>query len=101
MAAVEGVLQALRHVLDPEIGVNVVDLGLVYGLEVHEDDVRVFLTVTTPTCPLSEYLTEAAERMIMRRVPGVRSVVVEIVMDPPWEPEMMSDDARQQLGWGG
>lgn len=98
MPTIERVLRALRDVLDPEVGVNVVDLGLVYGLTIDGTAVRVRLAMTTPTCPLSEHLAAAAERAIARHVPGVRPVV-EIALDPPWTPAMMSDDARRRLGW--
>lgn len=100
MTTARAVVEALHSVIDPEIGVNVVDLGLVYGLDVAGGDVRVTLSMTTPTCPLSEYLVDASQQTIARQVPGVGTVVVEIVTDPPWAPEMMSDAARRQLGWG-
>jgi metal-sulfur cluster biosynthetic enzyme len=99
MATRDEILQALQCVIDPEIGVNVVDLGLVYDLAIQGGDVRVLLGITSPTCPLSEYLVETAERTIASRAPGVSSVAVEITLDPPWAPEMMSDDARRLLGW--
>jgi metal-sulfur cluster biosynthetic enzyme len=99
MGTVDQVVRALHAVIDPEIGVNVVDLGLVYGITVGEDDVEVLLAMTSPTCPLSEYLVEAAERTIAERVPGVRRVAVAIVAAPPWAPEMMSDEARRLLAW--
>ncbi len=92
------VREALRLVIDPEIGVNIVDLGLVYGIAVTDGDVRVDVTMTTPACPLSEYVTTSTEATIWQNVPGVRSVNVELVWEPTWRPEMMSDEARRQLG---
>lgn len=92
------VREALRQVIDPEIGVNIVDLGLVYGIEVRDGDVRVDVTMTTPACPLGEYVTTSAEAAIWQHVPGVRSVMIELVWEPPWRPEMMSEEARRQLG---
>ena len=94
----EDVLEALREVIDPELGINVVDLGLVYGVEVHDAHVRVTMTMTSPACPLNAYLTSAAEALIWERVPGVQTVHVGMVWDPPWHPDMMSEVARQQLG---
>ncbi|MBI4515219.1 MAG: metal-sulfur cluster assembly factor [Deltaproteobacteria bacterium] len=91
--------EALRQVIDPEIGVNVVDLGLVYGVEASGDAVSVKMTMTTQACPLHAYLTESAEQAIKRCLPAVESVVVEMVWDPPWEPAMMAEAAKQQLGW--
>ncbi len=96
--SVERVREALRLVIDPEIGINIVDLGLVYGIAVTNGDVRVEVTMTTPACPLSEYVTTQAEATIWQQVPHVTAVAVELVWEPPWRPEMMSDEARRQLG---
>ncbi len=93
------VLEALREVIDPEIGVNVVDLGLVYSVNVQGKEVRVAMTMTTPACPLHEYISEAAKTAVRRHLPDVERVDVEIVWDPPWSPAMMSADAKRQLGW--
>lgn len=94
----DDVLDALREVLDPELGINVVDLGLVYGVEVRDGEARVTMTMTSPACPLHAYLTSAAEAAIRHRVPAIRSVTIEMVWDPPWQREMMSEAARRQLG---
>lgn len=93
------VLEALREVIDPEIGVNVVDLGLVYSVDVQGKEVRVAMTMTTPACPLHEYISESAKTAIRRHLPDIERVDVEIVWDPPWSPAMMSADAKRQLGW--
>jgi len=85
-------------VIDPEIGVNIVDLGLVYGVDVADGHVRVAVTMTTPSCPLSEYVTTSAEATIWQQVPGTRSVDVDLVWEPPWRPDMISDEARTLLG---
>lgn len=88
----------LTEVIDPEIGVNIVDLGLVYGIRVTEGVARIHLTLTTPGCPLSAYMTDAI-RTNLWGTPGVDDVDVRIVWDPPWHPGMMSDTAKKQLGW--
>jgi metal-sulfur cluster biosynthetic enzyme len=88
----------LGLVYDPELGVNLVDLGLVYELTCCDGDVRVRMTLTTPGCPVSDSMPVAVERAL-ETVPGVRAIAVELVWDPPWEPEMMSCRARQELGW--
>ncbi len=93
------VLTAMRSVIDPELGVNVVDLGLVYGAEIDGRNVRVAMTMTTPACPLSSYLKGAAEGAVRSQVPEVGEVVIDIVWEPPWQPTMMSDAAKRQLGW--
>ncbi len=95
----EQVWAALRTVTDPEIGINVVDLGLVYTVDVSDNEVRVAMTMTSPACPLHAYLTEAAEAAIRQFAPGAAAVQVDMVWDPPWSPAMMSAAAKQQLGW--
>jgi len=94
-----GILQALRDVIDPEIGMNIVDLGLVYKADIVNGHVDVALTMTTPACPLGESIVEESKVAIQRHVPDIRSVSVELVWEPPWQPSMMSDAARRQLGW--
>lgn len=88
----------LEFVYDPELGVHLVDLGLVYDLECRDGQVGVRMTLTTPGCPLSESMPEAVRRAL-ETVPGIRSIDVELVWDPPWRPEMMTDHARLELGW--
>ncbi len=95
----ESVRAALRDVIDPEVGINVVDLGLVYDVRVEDGNVSVAMTMTTPACPLGETLIEQAEAAIRQNVPGVKSVTIDLVWDPPWRPSMMSDAAKEQLGW--
>lgn len=93
------VLDALREVVDPELGANVVDLGLVYGVEVENGRVRVAMTMTSRACPLSVYVAEMAEAAIRAREPLLEDVRVEIVWDPPWSPERMAEPIRRMLGW--
>ena len=97
----EPVVSALRTVLDPEVGINVIDLGLVYGIEVHDQDIRVTMTMTSSACPLGAYLRESAERAIREGVPGARTTEIALVWKPVWNPSMMSPEARRQLGWRG
>ena len=93
------VRQALREVIDPELGENLVDLGLVYRVRVQGATVEVDLTLTTPGCPLHASLHAAAERAIRAMVPGVQQVTVQLVFDPRWTPDLMSPAARQRLGF--
>ena len=90
--------QQLEHVYDPELGINVVDLGLVYRLEVTEGGVAVVMTLSTPGCPMSDSMPEAVERALTI-LPGVAGVTVDLVWEPRWEPEMMTDRAKRELGW--
>ena len=91
---------ALRSVIDPELGVNIVDLGLLYDVEVAADGaVAVEMTLTTPACPLGGVLDDAI-RACLAQLPQVRRVEVVLVWEPPWRPDAMSDTVREQLGWG-
>lgn len=93
------ILEALRSVVDPELGVNIVDLGLVYGVQQFDDgDVYVTMTVTTPACPIGSFLEQQVRWAVMS-VPGTGGVEVEVVHTPPWSPALMSDSARKVLGW--
>jgi metal-sulfur cluster biosynthetic enzyme len=90
---------ALRQVYDPEVGINVVDLGLIYGVTQRDDCAYVEMTLTTPGCPLHDVIGQAVQRALAQ-VPGVARAVVELVWDPPWTPMMISDAGRRELGWG-
>lgn len=93
------VLQALRTVFDPEIGLNVVDLGLVYDLTIQENGrIEVEMTLTTPGCPLHEAIDDAVHQAL-KPLPGVRSVKLDLVWTPPWTPEMITVEGRRALGW--
>ena len=94
----ENVLDALRGIFDPEIPVNIYDLGLIYGVDVSDEaDVMVTMTLTTPHCPVAESMPGEVELRVSS-VPGVRDAEVNLVWDPPWDPSKMSDEARLELG---
>ncbi|MBR0830285.1 metal-sulfur cluster assembly factor [Bradyrhizobium manausense] len=90
--------EALRVVIDPELGVNIVDLGFVYDIAVAEGDVRITMTATTKGCPASGFLKEGVARSAAQ-VDGVRSVDVVMTFEPAWDPSMISADARAGLGF--
>ncbi|HEU5393008.1 MAG TPA: metal-sulfur cluster assembly factor [Streptosporangiaceae bacterium] len=92
--------ELLREVIDPEIGINIVDLGLVYDAGLSGDGIAAIrMTLTTPGCPLGGYIDDEIHR-ILWGAPGISDIDVRIVWDPPWDPdEMMSDWAKEQLGW--
>ncbi len=97
-ALYEAVIAALRDIFDPEIPVNIYDLGLIYGVEVsNEASVAVTMTLTTPHCPVAESMPGEVELRVSS-VPGVRDAEVNLVWDPPWDPAKMSDEARLELG---
>lgn len=94
----EAVIIALREIFDPEIPVNIYDLGLIYGVDVTGDGaVVVTMTLTTPHCPVAESMPGEVELRVSS-VPGVRDAEVNLVWDPPWDPQKMSDEARLELG---
>ncbi|KEO85772.1 metal-sulfur cluster biosynthesis protein [Erythrobacter sp. JL475] len=92
------VVEALKEIYDPEIPVNIYDLGLIYGVEVDDEaDVTITMTLTTPHCPVAETMPGEVE-LRASSVPGIRDAEVALVWDPPWSPEKMSDEARLELG---
>ena len=94
----EAVISALKEIYDPEIPVNIYDLGLIYGVEVDDEcDVTVTMTLTTPHCPVAETMPGEVE-LRAASVPGVRDAEVNLVWDPPWGPDKMTDEARLELG---
>ena len=94
----DGVIDALKEIFDPEIPVNIYDLGLIYGVDVSpEASVSVTMTLTTPHCPVAESMPGEVELRV-GAVPGVGDVEVNLVWDPPWDPGKMSDEAKLELG---
>ena len=95
----ETVMEALRTVKDPEIpGMSIVDLGLIYGVAVEGGKVGVKMTVTAPGCPMVHYMADMAKKAV-EELEGVDEANVEVVFEPPWNPEMMSDVAKKKLGF--
>lgn len=94
----DAIIEALKDIFDPEIPVNIYDLGLIYGVEVSADGhAAVTMTLTTPHCPVAETMPTEVELRV-GSVPGVGAVDVNLVWDPPWDPMKMSDEARLELG---
>jgi metal-sulfur cluster biosynthetic enzyme/Fe-S cluster assembly iron-binding protein IscA len=91
--------QVLHDVIDPEVGVNIVDLGLLYGIAIDGRRVQITMTMTTPACPLSEQIKRDINARLSEHCPGVERVEVDSVWDPPWGPEKMSQTAKEALGW--
>lgn len=92
------VTDLLGEVIDPELGVDIVNLGLVYGVEVSTAGVTVRMTLTTPGCPLGAYLDDEVTRSLAQ-LPGAPTVRVDLVWEPQWSPAMMTDEAKRMLGW--
>jgi metal-sulfur cluster biosynthetic enzyme len=95
----EEVRQALRTVQDPEAGMSVLDLGLVYAIALEPGKVRIEMTMTSPACPASDYLVDEVAAAIRAVVPEATDVRVDLVWDPPWTPERMSAEAQSRFGW--
>lgn len=100
LATREALNEALRDVIDPELGVNIVDLGLVYDAALNEGRAEILITTTTPACPLGPYLSDGIRRALLR-LEGVNDVDIEVTYDPLWSPDLMTDLAKEQLGWWG
>lgn len=97
----EAVREVLRSVDDPEVGMSIVELGLVYRIDVAPERIHVAMTMTTPACPMGDLISENARRAVGALVPegvGV-DVDIELVWEPPWTPDMMSQSAKQTFGW--
>lgn len=95
----EGILQALKQVYDPEIPVDVVNLGLVYDVTIDGGKVGVTMTTTAPGCPMGNFIAAQAKRVI-KGLEGVEEVEVELVYDPPWSLEKVTEEGKRALGWG-
>jgi len=100
MSADTGKLQeALRQIIDPEVGMNIVDLGLIYRLAKTATGVQVDMTMTSPACPMSEGIVEEVEAVLESCLPPDATVEVQLVWEPPWSPWLMSEEAREHFGW--
>ena len=89
----------LRNVIDPEAGMNIVDLGLVYGVTVTGNRLQVDITMTTPACPMSEMILDDARQALKGLVPDGGGIDLNLVWEPPWNPSMMTENARMYFGW--
>jgi metal-sulfur cluster biosynthetic enzyme len=96
--AVDDVMEALENVIDPELGLDFVSLGLVYDVEVQGGEVHITFTLTTPACPIGPQVTEQMKEFVSE-VEGVEKVFPKMVFTPPWSPEKMSEDAKFALGF--
>jgi metal-sulfur cluster biosynthetic enzyme len=97
MADEAAMLEALREVVDPELLINIVDLGLVYGIQQQDEKVTVEMTLTSPACPAGPQLVQQA-KLALEKLDGVSDAEIKLVLSPPWTPDRMTDEARDQLG---
>lgn len=100
LSALEQSIQdILQQVIDPEVGENIVDLGLVYGIKVEENVAKINLTLTSQACPMGEMLLDDIDATLTRKLPTYIKYDIQLVWEPPWNPDMMSEEAKQRLGW--
>jgi metal-sulfur cluster biosynthetic enzyme len=95
--AKHAVLMALRNVIDPEVGLDIVTMGLVYGIQVSPEEIRLAFTLTSPGCPLGETIIRMAQESL-EGIAGTRRVRLDLVWNPPWDPRMLSAEGREALG---
>lgn len=93
----ESVRENLKQIVDPEVGVNIVDMGLIYGVDIEDTTVGITMTLTSPACPAAPQLVNGAQH-VTQQLEGVEEVNVNVVWTPRWTPEMMSEDAKDELG---
>lgn len=99
LPSAEQVLAALRGVADPEVGIDVVELGLIYGVAIGDNGIRIEMTTTSPACPTGALMMAEARAAVAALVPAAVPVAVVRVWEPPWEPARMSATAKKKLGW--
>ncbi|MEJ5304938.1 MAG: metal-sulfur cluster assembly factor [Ignavibacteria bacterium] len=93
----EDVIDSLKSVIDPEIGINIVDLGLIYNISINDDLIEIAMTLTTPGCPMHGSISDWVKRILELSFPE-KKIIVNLVWEPVWTPEKMSEKARKQLG---
>lgn len=99
LPSVDSIRQALREVIDPEVGMNIVELGLVYDIVVKPDLVHVLVTMTSPACPMGDMILDDIKAVLSKVLPPRTRLDVELTWSPPWEPSMMSEKARRHFDW--
>lgn len=97
MVTEETVFEAVKEIIDPEVGINIVDMGLIYGVDINEDTVDITMTLTSPGCPAGGQLVNGTQH-VTQQLEGVDEVNVNVVWTPRWTPEMMSEEAKDELG---
>lgn len=95
----QSIVDVLSQVIDPEVGENIVDLGLVYGIEVNQNIASINLTLTSSACPMGEMLLDDIHEALTKKLPSEMEFDIHLVWEPAWDPDMMSVEAKQRLGW--
>ncbi|HHZ89662.1 TPA: metal-sulfur cluster assembly factor [Candidatus Poribacteria bacterium] len=97
MVTEEVVLEQIKQVIDPDVGLNIVDMGLIYGVDINDDIVNITMTLTSPGCPAAPQLLNGSQTVV-QQLDGVEEVNINVVWTPRWDPEMMSEEAKDELG---
>ena len=97
MVSEKSVLESIKQIIDPEIGINIVDMGLIYGVDINDTTVDITMTLTSPACPAGGQIVNGAQH-VTQQMAGVDEVNVSVVWTPRWSMEMMSEDAKDELG---
>ncbi|MEM0106602.1 MAG: metal-sulfur cluster assembly factor [Candidatus Micrarchaeaceae archaeon] len=97
MVSRKEIVEVLTECIDPEVGANIVDIGLIYNISIKENDIKVYLTMTSPMCPVMSIIL-ADVQLRLKKIPGVNNIDLELVWDPMWTPEMMADSLKSTYG---
>jgi metal-sulfur cluster biosynthetic enzyme len=97
MPGQEAVYEILKQVYDPEVGINIVDMGLIYGVEIEDNKIDLIMTLTSPACPAGPHILQQIDDKL-KEMEGVEDVDIRVVWTPPWSPDMLSEEAKDQLG---
>jgi metal-sulfur cluster biosynthetic enzyme len=91
------IYETLKHIYDPEVGINIVDMGLIYSLDIADNKVEITMTLTSPGCPAGPQILSQVDSQV-KTLDGIEEVDIKVVWSPPWSPDMLSEEARDQLG---
>ena len=95
----ENIIEILQECYDPEIPIDLWNLGLIYNINIEDNDIDITMSLTTPGCTMGQYMADDIKSKLIEQLKNVRNVNVEVVFDPPWQPEMMTDEGRKKLGF--
>ena len=95
----ENIIEVLQECYDPEIPIDLWNLGLIYNISIEDNDIDITMSLTTPGCTMGQYMADDIKSKLIEQLKNVRNVNVEVVFDPPWQPEMMTDEGRKKLGF--
>ena len=95
----ENIIEILQECYDPEIPIDLWNLGLIYNISIKDNDIDITMSLTTPGCTMGQYMADDIKSKLIEQLKNVKNVNVEVVFDPPWQPEMMTDEGRKKLGF--